>query len=262
MRATHRALALIAVAHALPAAAQWSPHISASIGRSYGALALSQSVLNNTRQPGSNTPQQPVTSTPPAAADANTAATDTASAPARMPTRGTGLAALTYTPDPHVSEQTRLAMIATLTDHNPGARPELERAFARNAVLAEFSRRLASRGYSMTNIADDLAELLLTSWEIVTGSTASAAQIRGVHEQARHLYLQNAELKEMTNTERQQLAERIAYQVVLGASAMQEILRAGDRIQLAQLQQSAAGMMQQQGIDIARLRVTEHGFSR
>jgi hypothetical protein len=67
----------------------------------------------------------------------------------------------------------------------------------------------------------------------------------------------------MTNAERQEMAERIAYQFVISDMANQLALRSGDQAQQAQVRQSAAAVMRQRvNIDITRLRLTERGFSK
>jgi hypothetical protein len=108
-----------------------------------------------------------------------------------------------------------------------------------------------------------MAELLVSSWEIITGGAAQRAQVLGAHQQVRDIFLGNSRLRAMTNAERQEMAERIAYQVVISSLARKEYLRSGDHTQLAQLQQAVAGMLrQQEGIDLTNLRLTEQGFHR
>ena len=60
--------------------------------------------------------------------------------------------------------------------------------------------------------------------------------------------LGNSRLRAMTNIERQEMAERIAYQVVISSLAHKEYLRSGDRAQLGELQQAVTTMLQQQGV--------------
>jgi hypothetical protein len=67
----------------------------------------------------------------------------------------------------------------------------------------------------------------------------------------------------MTNAERQEMAERIAYQFVFSDMANQLALRSGDQAQQAQARQSAAAVMRQRvNIDITRLQLTGRGFSK
>jgi hypothetical protein len=225
------------------AVAQWNARATASLGRGYGNIALSQSILSGTRRLGAG------------ASTRSSAARPAALTPAQID------AALTYTADPRQSDRIRAAMIDTVSGQNAATRAEMEKAFADDAVLKEFERFVSGRGYSSHNVADDMAELLLVCWEIYTGGTASKAQIEGTHQQVRGVFLGNPTLRAMTNARRQDMAERAAYQVVIAFMARQEALRSGDQAQLAQIQQSTAAMLRAQvGIDISRQRLTENGF--
>jgi hypothetical protein len=225
------------------AVAQWSARSTASLGRGYGNIALSQSILSGTRRLGAPTSGR---------ANAPRPASLT---PAQIE------AALTYTADPRQSDRIRAAMIDTMSGQNPTTRADLEKAFADDAALKEFERFMSGRGYSSHNVADDMAELLVVCWEIFTDGTASKAQIQGTHQQIRGVFLRTPALRAMTNAERQNMAERAAYQVEIAFLARQEALRSGDQVQLAQIRQSTAAMLLAQvGIDISRQRLTEVGF--
>jgi hypothetical protein len=224
------------------AQAQWSPHATASLGRSYGNLALSQSILSGTRRLGTNSGNAfvPATTTP-----------------------GQIDAALGYTADPQVSEHTRMAMIDNLSSDNPALRGYLEKTFADNAMLKQFDTLMSTHGISGRTVADSMAALLWVSWEIVNGGTASAAQIRGVHEQVRGIFFGTAEVSAMTNAKRQEVAERLAYQVMINSAAGIDARRSGDQAQLAHTRQTVAAMIREQaGIDLSRLRLTDKGFRR
>jgi ABC-type lipoprotein release transport system permease subunit len=165
-------------------------------------------------------------------------------------------------PDQAVSDRIREETIDALSRTLPHLRGQMEQSFAGNAVLREFDHRMSARGYSSHNVADDMAELLVVSWEITTGGAAQGVQVQGAHRQVRDIFLGNSRLRAMTNTERQEMAERIAYQVVISSLANKEYLRSGDRVQLAGLQQVVTTMLRQQGIDLANLRLTPQGFHR
>jgi hypothetical protein len=229
------------------AIAQWNPSFTASLGRGYGRIALSQSVIGNTRRIGTDDPQT--------TGDGTLAK----SSAATQGPEGT----LTFTADPAVSDRTRAEVIDTLSQQTPELRSQMEYAFADNKVLKDFARFTAAHGgYSSHNVADDMATLLVVSWEIITGVTANAAQIRGAHQQVRHIFLSTTQLRAMNNAERQQMAERIAYQVVISSSARDQCLRSHDRQHLAELRDSAAGVMRRQGIELSGLQLTDQGFIR
>jgi hypothetical protein len=236
------ALACLCSAAAL---AQWNPHFTSSLGRGYGNIALSQSILSGTRRLGTGAT---VRSNAPRAASLTPAQID---------------AALTYTADPTQSDRIRLAMIDTMGGQNPATREQMTKAFADDAVLKEFDRVMSANGYSSRNVADDMAALLVLCWEVFTGRTANKHQIAGAHLQSRGIFLGTTALRTMTNAERQEMAERIAYQFVISDMTNQLALRSGDQAQQAQIRQSAAAVMRQRvDIDITRLRLTEKGFSK
>jgi hypothetical protein len=256
-----------------PALAQWNPSFTASLGRGYGNIALSQSILSNTRALGNSRnagSSVDGNGAPDKGAATSGTATASASASALGPTRRSaslaadarGTPTLTYIPDQAVSDRMREQTIDALSRTLPQLRAQMQQSFAGNAVLKEFDHRMSTRGYSSHDVADDMAELLVVSWEITTGGAAQGAQVQGAHRQVRDIFLGNSRLRAMTNTERQEMAERIAYQVVISSSAHKEYLRSGDRAQLAGLQQAVATMLQQQGIDLTNLRLTPQGFHR
>ena len=227
------------------AIAQWNPHFTASMGRGYGSIALSQSILSGTRRLGTGATVRP---------NALRAASLT---PAQID------AALTYTADPTQSDRIRVAMIDTMGGQNPATREQMTKAFADDVVLKEFDRVMSANGYSSRNVADDMAALLVLCWEIFTGGSANKLQIAGARQQSRGIFLGTPALRTMTNAERQEMAERIAYQFVISDMANQLALRSGDQAQQAQIRQSAAAVMRQRvDIDITRLRLTERGFSK
>lgn len=271
LRSASIAFALLLLSSA-PALAQWNPSFTASLGRGYGNLALSQSILSNTRTLGNSQSAGSGAATGSGAAAGNSAAAGRGAAgsaaterpaaqgPSSLAAGAAGTPTLTYTTDQAVSERIRKETVDALSQTLPQLRGQMEESFAGNTVLKEFDQRMASKGYSSHNVADDMAELLVVSWEIITGSAAQGAQVQGAHRQVRDIFLGNARLRAMTNTERQEMAERIAYQVVISSLAHREYLRSGDRVQLAGLQQALTTMLRQQGIDLTNLRLTPQGF--
>src|SRR5215469_16656499 len=165
------------------------------------------------------------------AAKSGTSAQEAAAAP------GSAAPSLTYEPDPALSDWTRVTMIDTLANGDPQLRRRMQEAFADNSVLQDFDSFMSARGYSSHNVADDTAELLLVSWQIVTDSTPTISQSRGVHEQTHSIFIGNPQLRAMTDADRQLMAERIAYQVVISSSARTQYIRNGNPSQHKQLQE-------------------------
>jgi Family of unknown function (DUF6683) len=231
---------------------QWSGRATASFGRGLGSIALSQGNLALGRAVlREHAAARPTNARPPA----------NARQPASL-TPDQIEAALAYTPDPQLTEKIRLAMIDNVSAGNPESRPTWEKAFADDAVLREFESFMSAHGYSSRNFADDIGALLWVSWEIVTGSTASEAQIRGAHAQARGVVLGNAQLRTMSDPQRQAMAEPIAYQVMIFSAAKAEAVRTGDQAGLAKLRENVAAAARQFGLDVSRMRLTDKGFRK
>jgi hypothetical protein len=139
----------------------------------------------------------------------------------------------------------------------------MERTFADDAVLKDFDRYMRAHGnYSSHNVADCMAALLVISWEIMMDDTATDEQVRGAHAQVRTIFLNTPRLRQMTNAERQEMAEKSAYQVMIATAAREQYAKQPDPDRLKELQASARTVMQQQGIDLSQLTLTAQGFHK
>jgi hypothetical protein len=243
-RWTAKWLAAIAVGIcAIPASGQPPP----VLGRGPGNFALNSAVLNSARH----------------ALDAQTAAALAAIIAKPGPTPpAPPEVTLTYEPDPRLSDWTRLSMIDALSEGNATVRDQLERSFAKNAVLKSFDTYMSARGYSSHNVADDMAEMLLVSWQVVSNGKATDSQVRGVHAQTQAAFLNSPALRTLTASDRQLMAERFAYQVILTSSAQEAFSRDGDHAHRRQLQESSEALLREQGVDAAQMHLTDQGFRK
>jgi tetratricopeptide (TPR) repeat protein len=221
---------------------QWSPSATMNLGMGMGNIALGQSILSGTRRLGSQL------SAPPAHAPPTT--------PAQIE------AALVYKPDPQLSTTIRDDYIKRNSAQDPALRPVLEKAFANNAVLQEFENLLAAHGYSSRNVADAMAALMWTSWQIVNGTTLTEAQIRGVHQQFRGAFMETPALRTLTNPVRQTFAESLAYFVVIEMAYQTKAQRSGDPADLAGMRQTAIKSVKDwTDVDLSQLEITSNnGF--
>ena len=224
-----------------------------SLFRGPSNVVLGTAVLNNSRNTLDELTAQ-------ALAGAISGSPPTTAGPPRIPGPPP---TLTYKSDAHLSDWTRVRMIDSL---NPTDDPELQRqieqAFADNSVLKNFDRFMSARGYSSHDIADDTAELLLVSWQIATSAQPTRSQAQGVHEQTRTILLDTPELRGLTDADRQLMAERIAYQVVITSSAHTESLRNGSLTEQRQSQDSATAILRTYGVETGKVRLTDEGFHR
>jgi hypothetical protein len=237
-------VATLACLYSATAHAQWSGHATASYGRGLGATSLGQGNLSL----GRNALRER------AARRSNAA----------QPVQASGRhdVALTYTPDPQLTEKIRVSMIDLASEKNPASRPVWEKAMAGDAILRDFDGLMTAKGYSRLNFADDVAMLLSVCWEVVNDRYASEAQFRGAHAQMRSAAQSNPKLRSLPNAERQALAESIAYQVMILHASKASADRTGNQVQLAELRESAVKAASQYGIDVAHMQLTEKGFRK
>jgi hypothetical protein len=238
--------ALLCLLVATPSLAQYHGSSTASLGRSYGRtslmignLSLGRQALKRAHPAGSLVRQastgRPVTRTP-----------------AEIE------AALGYVADPQLSERIHASMIAIMADgKDPTARAGLEKDFADDRVLKEFAGYMADNGFSSRNVADATAALLWSAWEIYAGKPVSQPQARAIDQQVRGVFLG---LPPTTSAERQERTERLAYQIWLLAQTKMQLEHTSDVAQREQARQAAAAFIRQQGLDAAKLRLTEQGF--
>jgi hypothetical protein len=197
-------VATLACLYSATAHAQWSGHATASYGRGLGATSLGQGNLSL----GRNALRER------AARRSNAA----------QPVQASGRhdVALTYTPDPQLTEKIRVSMIDLASEKNPASRPVWEKAMAGDAILRDFDGLMTAKGYSRLNFADDVAMLLSVCWEVVNDRYASEAQFRGAHAQMRSAAQSNPKLRSLPNAERQALSgDDPACQQGLGGSHRQ-----------------------------------------
>jgi tetratricopeptide (TPR) repeat protein len=224
-----------------------------------GSIALSQSILSGTRRLGSAA--RPANA-PPIFNGTRRIGSELAARPANTlpPNAMTTVqieAALTYTFDPQLSAKIRADQIERVSAQNPALRPVLEKAFANNAILQEFEGFIAAHGYSSHNVADAMATLIWSSWQIANGSALTEAQIRGVHQQVRGVFLTTPALRSLTSAVRQTVAETIAYLVMIEQAYQTSAMRTGDPAELAHLRQVVAENVKEvAGVDISRLELT------
>jgi len=237
------ALAAFALLCSSSAHAQWSGHATASFGQGLGAIALSQGNLTLSQN----------------ALRQRAARQQNGTAPRAQTPRD---AALSYTPNPQLTEKIRASMIDLASKGNPDSRPQWEKLMADDAILRDFDNLMGAYGYSRLNFADDIAMLLTVCWETASGRDASAAQVRGAHDQMRSIVRDNPTLRGLPNDQRQAMAESIAYQVLFMYAAKLGAERSGNTAQLLEVRNSAAQTARQYGVDVSQTTLTERGFRR
>ena len=267
------ALAAVAIALLLPpasASAQWDPSATADLGAGYGRTALSQSILTNTRDPGSGgggseKPKKRKAKKP------------------RKPTQRQ-LQTLRFAPDPAVTEanNARLAdvLLATCPPEDTICPPNHAEIIAgllpTGQFRASFARNLkALAGGSADNLADVAAGAVLLVWEaqraepgrqpgFTDAETAGAKRfLRGT----RATLALNRRIRRMPDADQQEMAETLA-NVAQHGIALQAVYlgwdgSAPDTATAAIISTYLGDVVERWlGVDVDDLRLTRRGFVR
>jgi hypothetical protein len=169
----------------------------------------------------------------------------------------------TFSRSTAVSERVRESVISRLIASDGSLRrTDLERSFSNNRIVGAFDRLLSTFGYSGTNVVDSLTAFYIVSWEIVNNADASnnVQGIRATHDKLLQAALNNPRLTSLSNEEKQQFAETLAYQVVLTGAAKNELIREGDTARLQQLRGQVRSAAMKLGPDPYLLKLTDQGL--
>jgi hypothetical protein len=247
MRSGFRMAALVAVLTALPslAFAQWNPAATMMLGQGLGPINLMVGNLSfgiSTFSAYTHGRSGAAGQAAPTAAEA---------------------ARFNFTRSPEISERVREQYIATLTRTHPESRAMFEQAFAGDAIFKQFQTLQARYGLSATNVVDATAAFSLISWEIVNNGSGGDAQVgRAVRDQLMRAAGNTPAMLKLTNAEKQQAAEMLAFQVVMDASMNDSFTKRGltDKLQVLRSQLREAAM--RLGPDPAKLKLTPAGFAQ
>lgn len=176
---------------------------------------------------------------------------------------GRGASGLMFTSSPVVSAKLRETIEQKiLAQAQPERRAEIQQTWLHFQPVAGFNNVLMQHGYSPNNLADVSAAYWILCWQVVHGTPdPPAATIRAVDEQLRRSLLTNEVLARLRNDEKQQLAELMAYEAVLGISATRGPEARSHATVLESVRANVATQFQQlAGLDLHRLELTPSGF--
>jgi hypothetical protein len=185
--------------------------------------------------------------------------------PAALPRAGFAAppaSATAFRADPGVSARVRRAVLAAAlaSSPNPAA---LRAAVESGAPWQEFDALLRRHGYDPRDLADVVAAYYLIAWEVATAGDALAqpAGIAAVRGQARRLIAATPAMARLSEAERQETAETLAFHAMAIAARHHDLQAAGEAAPLAAFRAEVAeAVAQQQGIDLRRFTLTPAGF--
>jgi hypothetical protein len=131
-----------------------------------------------------------------------------------------------------------------------------------DALINRFDQRFAEYGFSKHNLGDTVAGYLIICWEIIHDADASNSPqgIRRVREAICQIIEQRGKATKFSDEQKQKYSELVKSISELVAEQSRRNLRANNQAAEAQLKNQVAQAPLKLGIDLRRLRLTEHGF--
>lgn len=170
--------------------------------------------------------------------------------------------ATTFMTDPAVSARVRQQVLATALPTSPDPQ-RLRETVADGTPWLEFDRLLTQHGYDSRDLSDVVAAFYLIAWEVSTGgdATIQPAGIAAVRGQARQMLAGMPNVANMTDAQRQETAETLAFHAMAMVGRHHDLQMAGAGPALAAYRNEVAdAVAQHQGIDLRRFALTPAGF--
>jgi hypothetical protein len=131
-----------------------------------------------------------------------------------------------------------------------------------DALINRFDDRFAEYGFSKHNLGDTVAGYLIICWEIIHDADASSSPqgIRRVREAVCQIIEQRGKATKFSDEQKQKYSELVKSISELVAEQSRRNLRANNQAAETQLKNQVAQAPLKLGIDLRRLRLSEHGF--
>jgi len=171
-------------------------------------------------------------------------------------------AALDFRSDPAVTRTVNARFADLLGSLQPDKREQIASELDSGAMQTKFAELLSSYGYSNRNLADVMTAYLIIAWEVVHNKDATQFinGIGTVHVNMRSALSHSQNVRELTDAQKQELAETLGNLTMLAAVAKNTLVQRGDTEHLALLQENVRATTQKFGVDLASVRLTDQGF--
>src|SRR5262249_38426593 len=145
----------------------------------------------------------------------------------------------------------------------PGNRDTLQQQLSKFEPVSIFNTALQKSGFSPYNMADVVTAYVADSWQIMNGAPdPPQAILSALNRQLRGGLLATHALAKLSNEQKQQIAEFLAYADVLNALTSQTPDVRSDPSRRAKAQESLASQFKQLvGLDLLRVDLTPSGLS-
>jgi uncharacterized protein DUF6683 len=169
---------------------------------------------------------------------------------------------LDFRPDPAVTQTVNARFVDLLGSLQPDRRDQIASELDSGALQTRFSTLLSSYGYSSGNLADVMTAYLVIAWEVVHNKDATS-YLNGigiVHNGMRSALSHSPNVRDLSDAQRQEVAETLGNLTMLAAVARSTLVQRGDTDSLVLLQENVLATTRKFGIDLAAVRLTDEGF--
>jgi hypothetical protein len=167
---------------------------------------------------------------------------------------------LIFRHSPQSTSQVRDQIVEKFAAQSPEKAAQIRREFNQADVVGEFRRLIKRYGYDPDNLAHNMSAFLILQWEVLTDNQAQRPQMEGTVEQVALALRTSSLLHGMSNTDKQIVADSMAYQAVMSVLVLNDLKGRGDSAGIARLREGIIHSAQVLGWDFNRLQLTSRGF--
>jgi hypothetical protein len=167
---------------------------------------------------------------------------------------------LSFRYSPQVTMQVRDQVAEKFAAQSPEQAAQIRSEFAQADVVGEFRRLIERYSYDPDNLAHNMAAFLILQWEVLTETQTQPPQMKGVAEQVAQALLTGSLLHDMSDADKQTVADSMAYQALMSVLVFNDLKKRGDSAGIAQLRGGIINSARELGWDFDRLELTSSGF--
>ncbi|MDO5758268.1 MAG: hypothetical protein Q4P24_12310 [Rhodobacterales bacterium] len=223
------------------ASAQYAPDASVDLGIGFGQMALGQSAISGTRAIG---------------VTGERAFHTTEEDPTSEPVTGS----LNFTSTPAVTEMVNRRIALWQSEDHPAMRTDIEEDIQSGRLQRYFADILHQYHYDSSNLADISTAFCISLWKIIHGRDMTPRQILSVRDQMRAFMVEDAELMQLSDSEKQGIGETFMLHSALALQGYEHRLQVRDTKALALFRKGLQINLAPQGPDISTLEVSNEGF--
>lgn len=167
---------------------------------------------------------------------------------------------LSFRYSPQVTMQVREGVTEKFAAQSPEQAAQIRSEFAQADVVGEFRRLIKRYSYDPDNLAHNMAAFLILQWEVLTETQTQPPQMKGVAEQVAEALLAGSMLHDMSDADKQTVADSMAYQALMSVLVFNDLKQRGDSAGIAKLREGIINSARDLGWDFNRLELTSRGF--